>query len=172
MPQRVEVELLDRIRPQLVTLVTEDARRLPGMRYCDVRIQLKEEKGAVAENGSEKASAEDYVFDFGVRAIAGGRNTAPGYFGKVLGSSDTDRVAEVVMDGIRQAHQRGPGQRTDEGQGPASLRSPGRGDPGCPDGPGADRSGLCRRLLPGRPPGRSPGAGRQDGGRRLQGRPG
>ena len=106
MPQRVEVELLDRIRPQLVTLVTEDARRLPGMRYCDVRIQLKEEKGAVAENGSEKASAEDYVFDFGVRAIAGGRNTAPGYFGKVLGSSDTDRVAEVVMDGIRQAHQR------------------------------------------------------------------
>ena len=106
MPQRVEVELLERIRPQINALVTENAMRLPGLRYCDVRIQVKEEKGAVAENGNEKASAEDYAFDFGVRAIAGGRITAPGYYGKILGSTDIDRIPEVVMEGIRQAHQR------------------------------------------------------------------
>ena len=106
MPQRVEVELLDRIRPQVNSLVNEDARRLPGLRFCDVRVQLKEEKGAMAENGNEKASAEDYVFDFGVRVLAGDKATAPGYFGKILGSTDTDRIREVLLDGIVQAHQR------------------------------------------------------------------
>ena len=106
MPERVQIELLERVRPQINALVTEDAKRLPGLRYCDVRIQVKEEKGAVAENGNEKMSAEDYAFDFGVRVIAGGKATAPGYYGRVLGSSETDRMPEVVMDGIRQAHQR------------------------------------------------------------------
>ena len=106
MPERVEVELLDRIRPRINSLVTEDARRLPGLRYCDVRIQVREEKGAVAENGNEKASAEDYAFDFGVRVIAGGRATAPGYYGRILGATDIDRIHEVIMDGIKQAHQR------------------------------------------------------------------
>ena len=106
MPQRVKVELLDRIRPQISALVTEDAKRLPGLRYCDVRIQVREEKGAVAENGNEKMSAEDYAFDFGVRVISGGRLAAPGYYGKILGASDIDRIGHVVLDGIRQAQQR------------------------------------------------------------------
>ena len=106
MPERVEVGFLEKVRPQINALVNEDAKRLPGMRYCDVRIQVKEEKGAVAENGNEKASAEDYAFDFGVRVIAGDRGAAPGYYGKVLGSTDTDRIGEVVLEGIRQAHQR------------------------------------------------------------------
>ncbi len=106
MPQKVDVEFLERVRPQINALVTEDARRLPGLRYCDVRMQVKEEKGAVAENGNEKMSAEDYAFDFGVRVIAGGRATAPGYYGKVLGATDIDRIQEVVLDGIKQAYQR------------------------------------------------------------------
>ena len=106
MPQKVDVDFLEKVRPQINALVTEDARRLPGLRYCDVRMQVKEEKGAVAENGNEKMSAEDYAFDFGVRVIAGGRATAPGYYGKVLGSTDIDRIQEVVLDGIKQAYQR------------------------------------------------------------------
>ena len=106
MPERVEVGFLEKVRPQINALVNEDARRLPGLRYCDVRMQVKEEKGAVAENGNEKMSAEDYGFDFGVRVIAGGRVAAPGYYGKILGTTDMDRIQEVVRDGIRQAHQR------------------------------------------------------------------
>ena len=84
MPERVEVDFLERIRPQISALVTEDAGRLPGLRYCDVRMQVKEEKGAVAENGNEKMSAEDYAFDYGVRVIAGDRVAAPGYCGSIL----------------------------------------------------------------------------------------
>ena len=106
MPDRVEVEFLEKVRPRIAALVTEDAKRLPGLRYCDVRMQVKEEKGAMAENGNEKASAEDYSFDFGVRVIAGARAPAPGYYGRILGTTDMDRIQEVVMDGIRQAHQR------------------------------------------------------------------
>ena len=98
MPAGVEVGFLEKVRPQINSLVNEDARRLPGLRYCDVRIQVKEEKGAVAENGNEKMSAEDYAFDFGVRVIAGGKVAAPGYYGKVLGSTDTDRIGEVVLE--------------------------------------------------------------------------
>jgi hypothetical protein len=44
------------MRPNLASLVMERARRLPGMVYCDLRLQVKEEKSAVAENGNAKAS--------------------------------------------------------------------------------------------------------------------
>ena len=106
MPDRVTVEILDRMRPNLASLVMERAKRLPGMRFCDLRLQVREERGAVAENGNEKGSAEDYVFDFGVRVIAGARNSAPGFYGRILGSADADNIESVVWEGIRQAHQR------------------------------------------------------------------
>ncbi len=106
MPQRVEVEFIERVRSQIVSLVNDEAKRLPSLRYCDVRMQVKEEKGAVAENGNEKMSAEDYAFDFGVRVIAGGRTSAPGYYGRILGATDADRIAELVRAGIREAHHR------------------------------------------------------------------
>ena len=100
------MESLDRFRGNLQSLVAEKAKILPGLRYCDLRIEVREEKAAVAENGAEKASSEDYAFDFGVRAIAGGRLNSSGYFGRVLGTTDLDRLEDVVWDGIKQAHQR------------------------------------------------------------------
>ena len=103
---QVTVESLDRIRPSLQSLMTERARTLPGLRYCDLRIEVREEKGAVSENGSEKASAEDYSFDFGVRAISGGRIPAAGYYGRVLGAADAANIESVVWGGLKQAHQR------------------------------------------------------------------
>lgn len=84
---QVTVESLDRLRPNLQSLMAERARSLPGLRYCDLRIEVREQTGAVSENGLEKASTEDYTFDFGVRAIAGGRAPAAGYYGRVLGLS-------------------------------------------------------------------------------------
>ncbi|MDA1128645.1 MAG: TldD/PmbA family protein [Chloroflexi bacterium] len=106
MSQRVTVESLDRFRANLQSLVAEKAKTLPSLRYCDLRIEVREESGAVAENGAAKASSQDYAFDFGVRAIAGGRTTSSGYFGRVLGTTDLDRLEDVVWDGIKQAHQR------------------------------------------------------------------
>ena len=102
----VDIEFLEKVRSQIGALVTEDARKLPSLRYCDVRMQVKEEKGAAAENGVEKMSAEDYTFDFGVRVIAGAKASAPGYYGRLLGNADVDNIAQVVMEGIKEAHQR------------------------------------------------------------------
>ena len=106
MPQAVTIDILDSMRPNLTSLIQEKAKGLAGMRYCDLRISVREEKGAVAENGNEKASAEDYIFDFGVRAIAGARMSAAGYFGQILGAADAANIENVVWQGIRQAHQR------------------------------------------------------------------
>ncbi|MDA0263913.1 MAG: TldD/PmbA family protein [Chloroflexi bacterium] len=106
MADRVTVESLDRYRANLRSLVAGKAKTLPGLRYCDLRIEVREQKGAVAENGAGKGSSEDYTFDFGVRAIAGGRVDAPGYFGRVLGATDLDRLEDVVWSGIQQAHSR------------------------------------------------------------------
>ncbi len=106
MPPAVTIDILDRMRPNLASLIQERTKTLAGMRYCDLRISVREEKGAMAENGNEKASGEDYVFDFGVRAIAGARMTAAGYFGQILGAADAGNIENVVWQGIRQAHQR------------------------------------------------------------------
>ena len=122
MPGTVDIEFLEKVRAQIGTLVTEDARKLPSLRYCDVRMQVKEEKGAAAENGVEKMSAEDYTFDFGVRVIAGAKASAPGYYGRLLGNADVDNIAS----GSDGRHQGGPpegyGQRPDEGPRPRAIR--------------------------------------------------
>jgi TldD protein len=115
-PQLVTVESLDRFRANLQSLVAEKAKTLPGLRYCDLRIEVREERGAVAENGAEKASSEDYAFDFGVRVVAGGRTNSSGYFGRILGTTDLDRLEEVVWEAIRQAHQRARASATQKSQ--------------------------------------------------------
>ena len=106
MPPTISVDLLDAIRPRLRTLVAENARRLPDVCHCDVRMEVKEERGAVSENGQAKASAEDYAFDFGVRVIAGGRALSPGYYGRVLGPLDSGGIEKIVWQGIQEAHRR------------------------------------------------------------------
>ena len=106
MPQSITVDIIDRIEPKLVPILTERAKSLPDMRYCDLRISVRKEKGAVAENGNPKASAEDYIFDLGVRVIAGARKSAAGYLGRILGSADAGNIENIVWESIRQAHQR------------------------------------------------------------------
>ena len=106
MPARVGIETLETLRPNLRALIAERAKSLPDMRYCDLRIEVREGKGAFAENGSAKAGAEDYSFDFGVRAISGDRAAAAGYYGRVLGQSDVGNVEAIVWQGLEEAHRR------------------------------------------------------------------
>ena len=102
----MSVESLDRFRGNLQSLVAEKSKTLPSFRYCDLRIEVREERRAVAENGTEKGSSEDYTFDFGVRVLAGELTSSSGYFGRILGSADLNRLEDVVWDGIKQAHNR------------------------------------------------------------------
>ena len=106
MPERVTTEVIDTIKETVVSVASEYARRLPGTRYCDIRVEIDEGRGAAAENGNEKQSSEDYGFAFGVRVLAGRRAVAPGYFGQLLGSRDLDNITEVLREGVRHAHRR------------------------------------------------------------------
>lgn len=126
MPPAITIESLEQMRPNLRTLLTERAKQLPGLRYCDLRLQVREEKGASAENGSERASGEDVAFDFGVRVIAGGRYPAAGYYGRVLGTADAANIETVVWEGIQQSHRRARANARQKAQ--AKSRFPGLAD--------------------------------------------
>jgi TldD protein len=103
---RVELEAIDRFRQEIAELVTRYPSTKAHCRYVDVRLEVSQGKGAVAENGMDKFSAEDYGFSFGVRAIAGDRVTAAGYFGRLLGSADLDRILQHVQEGLDRAYER------------------------------------------------------------------
>jgi TldD protein len=106
MPQRITIDLLDRLRDHVVALVSEDARHLPALRYADVRLEASEGQVAAVENGTDKFSTRDYGLSLGVRVLAGSRAIAPGYFGQLLGDADLDRLDRVLRDALRHAHQR------------------------------------------------------------------
>ena len=106
MPNSVSIEDLDRIRSNLRSLVTEKARTLRDFRFCDLRVQIREEKWAAAEDGAPRASGEDAAFDFGVRVVVQRKMSAAGFYGQVLGAADLERIESVVWRGIQQAYQR------------------------------------------------------------------
>ena len=126
MPPAITIESLEQMRPNLRALLAERVKRLPGLRYCDLRLQVREEKGASAENGSERAGNEDTAFDFGVRVIAGGGIAAAGYYGRMLGAADAANIEAVVWDGIQQSHRRARANARQKAQ--AKSRFPGLTD--------------------------------------------
>ena len=102
---RVSVDLIDSLTPMVETRVRE-ARRLPHLRYADVRLEVTEGKGAGAENGTPKYSGDDYGFALGVRVLAGERMIAPGYVGQTLGTADLDDIDRIVREALERAYRR------------------------------------------------------------------
>ena len=106
MAERVGIELIDRVKETAYGVVNDYARKLRHLRHCDIRLEVSEGKGASAENGHLKSSAEDYGLSFGVRVLAGSSLVAPGYFGQLLGAADVDNLGRVLREAIRHAHRR------------------------------------------------------------------
>jgi TldD protein len=105
-PEKVSIEVIPNIRDGLFDLVSEYSRSKRFARYADVRIEVSEGKVAVAENGMEKFSGEDYGFGFCVRVLAGDKTVAPGYFGELVGTSDLPRIHERIRDALDHAYER------------------------------------------------------------------
>ena len=103
---RVSVDLIDTLAPMVETRVREAARRLPHLRYADVRLEVTEGKGAGAENGTPKYSGDDYGFALGARVLAGDRMIAPGYVGQTLGTADLDDLDRIVREALERAYRR------------------------------------------------------------------
>ncbi len=126
MPQRVSIDAIPQVRDAAFDLVTSYPRGKRHCRYADVRIEVSEGKVAVAENGMDKFSGEDYGFAFGVRVLAGERMAAPGYFGEIIGAADLPELSGRLEEGLDHAYERAlANARAKEG---TRIRFPGLGD--------------------------------------------
>jgi TldD protein len=103
---RVSVDLIDSVTPMIETRVREAARRLPHLRYADIRLEITEAKGAGSENGTPKFSGDDYGFSLGARVLAGDRMIAPGYVGQTLGTADLAELDRIVREALERAYRR------------------------------------------------------------------
>jgi TldD protein len=106
MPRKITTSLVDGVKAMVHHVATAYARRLAHLIYADIRIEVAEGKAAVAENGASKFSVEDYGFAFGIRALAGERMVAPGYFGRSLGAADADELEKILKEGLDTAYRR------------------------------------------------------------------
>mgnify|MGYP003693754217 CR=1 FL=1 len=106
MTSKVSVDLIDTVTPMVETRVREAARRLPHLRYADIRLEVTEAKGAGSENGTPKFSGDDYGFALGARVLAGDRMIAPGYVGQTLGTADLADLDRIVREALERAYRR------------------------------------------------------------------
>jgi len=103
---RISVDLVETVTPLVEERVHEAARRLPHLRYADLRLEVTEAKGAGAENGTPKFSGDDQTLALGVRVLAGDRMCAPGYAGHMLGVADVPNLARIIGQALEQAYRR------------------------------------------------------------------
>jgi len=105
-PEKVSIDVIPQVRDAVFDLVSSYPKGKRLCRYADVRIEITEAKVAVAENGMDKFSTEDYGFAFGVRILAGDKVTSPGYSGELIGTSDLPRLHERLKDALDRAYGR------------------------------------------------------------------
>jgi TldD protein len=119
MPAKVTVEVIPEIREMVREVVARSSKRLRHLRYCDLRLEVDEGKGAASENGMDKFAAEDYGFALGVRVIAGEKTAAAGYVGRALGAADLPSLSRVLRAAIDRAYARAlaSAQRKEEARG-------------------------------------------------------
>src|SRR5213076_3027421 len=105
-PPRITVELIDHAKPAVEACLGDAARRLPGLRHADLRVEVVEGKWAAAENGAPKGAGDDERLALGVRVLAGERMIAPGYVGLTLGAADLAELEHRLRDALETAHRR------------------------------------------------------------------
>ncbi len=106
MPQKVSIDVIPNVRDGIFDLINSYVRSKRFCRYADIRIEVSEGKVAVAENGMDKFSGEDYGFAFGLRVLAGEHFAAPGYCGEIIGATDLPRLQERLREALDHAYDR------------------------------------------------------------------
>ena len=99
----ITVEVLDRLKPALASQINQARRDLRGLVYADCRLEVKEIQAATAENGQSKQGSRDATMSLGIRALAGGKMLASGYYGRLLGAKEVSSVPEIVREGLGHA---------------------------------------------------------------------
>ncbi len=99
----ITVEILNALKPQASDQVSRARRKFRGLVYADVRLEVKEAKAAAAENGQSKEGSHDATVSLGIRVLAGDKVTAPGYYGRSLGSKELANLSEILWEGLNHA---------------------------------------------------------------------
>ncbi|MFQ5882031.1 MAG: TldD/PmbA family protein [Candidatus Methylomirabilales bacterium] len=102
----ITVEIIDTLKARVASQMIQARRELQGLIYADLRLEVREEQTAVAENGHSKQGNRDTAVSLGIRAIAGGRIIAPGYYGRLLGAKELKVLPQLVQEGLRHAYER------------------------------------------------------------------
>ena len=102
----ITIDLIDRARENVPALLADARRRLPHLAYADLRLEVTESRHAIAENGAERSSGDDYACTAGVRVLAGDRSVAPGWLGIVLGAADVADLEARLREALERAYRR------------------------------------------------------------------
>src|SRR5438552_16469068 len=65
-----------------------------------MRLEVTDSRHAIAENGAERSSGDDYACTAGVRVLAGDRAVAPGWIGIVLGAADVPALERRLAEAL------------------------------------------------------------------------
>src|SRR5439155_22643785 len=104
MAAALTLELIDRARETVPALLDDAARRLSRHVYADMRVEVTESRHAIAENGAERSSGDDYACTAGVRVLAGDRTVAHGWIGIVLGAADVPELERRLAEALERAY--------------------------------------------------------------------
>ena len=99
----ITVETLDTVKPEVVSQINRARQQLRGLVYADLRLEVREAQAASAENGQSKQASRDATVCLGIRALAGAKIIAPGYYGRVLGTAELAKLPEILREGLRHA---------------------------------------------------------------------
>jgi TldD protein len=103
MAPAITVEILDRVKADLAISMRRARKVFRGLVYADLRLAVREEQYATAENGQSKTSGRDATVGLGIRAVAGGKTVAAGYYGRQLGAGELAKVPQIVREGLAHA---------------------------------------------------------------------
>ena len=99
-------EILEGIKYRIEESLTTYTRTLLNCHYADIRIEINDTRWASAEDGKPKSAGKDEGGSFGIRVIAGITKKAPGYYGRIFGLKDIDKIEELIKEGLNHAHAR------------------------------------------------------------------
>lgn len=102
----ITLEILDTVKPNVATQVSRARRDFRGLAYADLRLEVREEQRADAENGQSKHGNRDTMVSLGIRVLAGEKTIAPGYYGRLLGRRELATLPALLKAGLRHATER------------------------------------------------------------------
>lgn len=103
MSEAITAEVLDTVKAGLVTQISQACRDFAGLTYADLRLEVREGRDAIAENGQSKQATRDATMSLGIRTVAGAKMLASGYWGCLIGAKEVSSIPEIVREGLRRA---------------------------------------------------------------------